>query len=81
MNCNSPHNALVCFRPAYARQVCEVDDLVSDLGIDEEKAKLIVDKAKDAQLFEKRKAAVQGTWKAVVSCWIMSDRVAIANIN
>ena len=57
---------LVCFRPAYARQVCEVDDLVSDLGIDKVKAKLIVDKAKDAQLFEKRKAAVQGTWKAVV---------------
>ncbi|KAL7550653.1 hypothetical protein ACHAWF_013870 [Thalassiosira exigua] len=45
--------------------VCEVADLVADLGIDEAKARTIVDKARDAHLFEKRKDAVTRTWKAV----------------
>ena len=45
--------------------VCEIDDLVSDLNISKEKAQQIVDKAGEAQLFEKRKNHVMATWKAV----------------
>ena len=45
--------------------ICETDDLVSDLNMDPEKAAAIIQKAKDAMLFERRKYAVQGSWKAV----------------
>ena len=45
--------------------VCEVADLVSDLSISKEKAEEIVDKAREAHVFEKRKAAITSTWKAV----------------
>ena len=45
--------------------ICEPDDLISDLNLSKEKADEIVKKAKDAMLFEKRKFAIQGSWKAV----------------
>ena len=44
--------------------VCEVEDLVADLDISEEKAQLIVDKANKAKLFEKRKSAINRSQKA-----------------
>mmetsp|Transcript_1732 Transcript_1732/g.2962 ORF Transcript_1732/g.2962 Transcript_1732/m.2962 type:complete len:202 (-) Transcript_1732:59-664(-) len=43
----------------------EPSDLESDLGIDAETAKSIVEKAKEQHTFETRRAAVQSTWKAV----------------
>ena len=44
---------------------CEPKDLQDDLGITAATATEIVNQAKEAGLFDKRKAAVQGTWKAV----------------
>ena len=45
--------------------LCEADDLCSDLNISKDRANGIIQKAKDAALFEKRKQVVQGTWKTV----------------
>ena len=45
--------------------LCNPGDLVADIKVDEDLAKKLVDGAKDAQLFEKRKTAIQSTWKAV----------------
>ncbi|EJK50446.1 hypothetical protein THAOC_30582, partial [Thalassiosira oceanica] len=45
--------------------LCNPGDLVADLKVDEDLAKKLVDGAKEAQLFEKRKTAIQSTWKAV----------------
>lgn len=45
--------------------LCNPGDLVADLKVDEDLAKKLVDGAKEAQLFEKRKTAIQSTWKTV----------------
>ena len=44
---------------------CESSDLVSDLGVSSADANLLISKAKEAALFEKRKKHIQDTWKAV----------------
>ena len=45
--------------------LCNPGDLVADLKVDEGLAEKLVGGAKDAQLFEKRKVAIQSTWKTV----------------
>lgn len=54
---------------------CEIADLVADLSIDNELAEKIVSAAKDAVLFDKRKALVQGTWQAVADTLAAEGKV------
>jgi len=52
--------------------MCEPSDLEEDLGISQDVAATLIDKAREMSLFETRKAAVQKTWKICQSTFAES---------